>query len=396
MKDFKELCYVCGDGRGFSIDDKATHLSESRCVNCKGLLRSSDTARCISEIYADGTPLSNSIDQLSGLHILNHAPFGSIHKIIHSLPHYQCSEYFDGTPSGQLSPNGILCVDFYNMPFPDDSFDLIITEDVFEHIEYPLKAFSEITRALKAGGRHIFTVPIKQGKTRNRKGLPPAHHYAPPGSAGAYVHFEWGYDICDVANACGTETEYRLTHDFYEPSDIFDLKRDYNTYIDNINQLLYVFKYNINCFISKKTSMKTAHGYNDATPPPPDQACVDKALASLDINSIISKLIVEANSLRTIRFERDALKERNETLKTNNEALKAKNEALKSDNEVLKASHQALEATIKTLEKENRTLMESKEALRFYYESSKSWKVTKPLRSAIELLRRNKGFGREE
>jgi ubiquinone/menaquinone biosynthesis C-methylase UbiE len=45
------------------------------------------------------------------------------------------------------------------LTFPDASFDIFITQDVFEHIFNPAKAAKEIARVLKAGGVHVFTAP---------------------------------------------------------------------------------------------------------------------------------------------------------------------------------------------------------------------------------------------
>ena len=44
------------------------------------------------------------------------------------------------------------------MTFENESFDLFITQDVFEHVMTPNKAFKEIERVLKPGGAHVFTV----------------------------------------------------------------------------------------------------------------------------------------------------------------------------------------------------------------------------------------------
>ena len=44
------------------------------------------------------------------------------------------------------------------MTFQNESFDLFITQDVFEHVMEPNKAFKEIERVLKPGGAHVFTV----------------------------------------------------------------------------------------------------------------------------------------------------------------------------------------------------------------------------------------------
>lgn len=44
--------------------------------------------------------------------------------------------------------------------FPDEKFDLVITEDVLEHVRDDAAAFGEIYRVLKPGGRHVFTIPF--------------------------------------------------------------------------------------------------------------------------------------------------------------------------------------------------------------------------------------------
>src|SRR5699024_368717 len=56
-----------------------------------------------------------------------------------------------------------------NLTYPDEQFDLIITQDVLEHIANPSNAFREIARVLRPGGRHVFTIPwYPAAKTRTR------------------------------------------------------------------------------------------------------------------------------------------------------------------------------------------------------------------------------------
>lgn len=69
------------------------------------------------------------------------------------------SEYVDGVEPGTVK-NGILCQDIQSTTFADNSFDLIITEDVLEHVPNPERAFTEIRRILKPGGYHIGTIPV--------------------------------------------------------------------------------------------------------------------------------------------------------------------------------------------------------------------------------------------
>lgn len=48
------------------------------------------------------------------------------------------------------------------LPFADAHFDLVAAFDVVEHVEDDRRAFTELTRVLKPGGRLIFSVPLHQ------------------------------------------------------------------------------------------------------------------------------------------------------------------------------------------------------------------------------------------
>ncbi|HXR71599.1 class I SAM-dependent methyltransferase [Actinocrinis sp.] len=49
--------------------------------------------------------------------------------------------------------------DAYKLPFPDDSFDVIVAAEVLEHLSDDERAFAELRRVLKPGGRIAVTVP---------------------------------------------------------------------------------------------------------------------------------------------------------------------------------------------------------------------------------------------
>jgi SAM-dependent methyltransferase len=46
------------------------------------------------------------------------------------------------------------------LPFGNEGFDLVVAFDVIEHVEDDQRAFAELTRVLKPGGRLIFSVPL--------------------------------------------------------------------------------------------------------------------------------------------------------------------------------------------------------------------------------------------
>ena len=112
--------------------------------------------------------------------------------------------------------NGVRREDLENLSFEDESFDLHLTQDVFEHLFNPAAAFREIARTLRPGGAHVFTTPLvrKNEPTRfcahlARDGTvvhliePPEYHRDPISSEGSLVTVNWGYDIADyIFKAC--------------------------------------------------------------------------------------------------------------------------------------------------------------------------------------------------
>jgi len=49
--------------------------------------------------------------------------------------------------------------DAENIPFPDESFDIVISTNVLEHLPDPAKAFLEVARVLKPGGIFLVKTP---------------------------------------------------------------------------------------------------------------------------------------------------------------------------------------------------------------------------------------------
>lgn len=49
----------------------------------------------------------------------------------------------------------------YDIPFPNETFDIVISNNVIEHLQDPKLAFKEIDRVLKKGGLFIFKTPNK-------------------------------------------------------------------------------------------------------------------------------------------------------------------------------------------------------------------------------------------
>ena len=84
------------------------------------------------------------------------------------------------------------------LPFPDGSFDIVVSCDVIEHFLSPAASMREIVRVLKPGGRFISAVLIEAGATETG-GLYGLHLDENGGPCPVYTRI--GEDICDVV--CG-------------------------------------------------------------------------------------------------------------------------------------------------------------------------------------------------
>jgi len=121
---------------------------------------------------------------------------------------YTASFYDPTVPLGGIHPErGYRCENIEALTFPEASFDLFLTQDVFEHIFHPNRAIKEIDRVLKPGGAYIMTVPIvmksspsqrrakidEHGNIVNLKDA--QYHGNPINERGILVTIDWGYDL---------------------------------------------------------------------------------------------------------------------------------------------------------------------------------------------------------
>ena len=138
---------------------------------------------------------------------------GASVKLRKECREYIGSHFFPDVPPGETHASGWRCENLEALSFPDESFDMVVTQDVMEHILDPAKAFAEIARTLKPGGSHVFTVPIVRKEkasqvraVRHPNGqvehlLPENYHGNPIDANGSLVTIDWGYDIVPFIEA---------------------------------------------------------------------------------------------------------------------------------------------------------------------------------------------------
>ena len=134
------------------------------------------------------------------------------------------SEYInDSFNSGEKNSSGILHQDATKLSFSNDSFKIILSFDVFEHIPNFKKAFEESLRVLKNGGRLIFTVPfvLRENKTLIRARIKPngdiehlcepEYHGDPMASGDGILCFQhFGWDLIGLLKAIGFKDAYAV------------------------------------------------------------------------------------------------------------------------------------------------------------------------------------------
>lgn len=66
-----------------------------------------------------------------------------------------CSPEVDARPQERCALNDLYTYDGITLPFPDNSFDVVYSNNVFEHVRHPEAALDEIHRVLTPGGHFI-------------------------------------------------------------------------------------------------------------------------------------------------------------------------------------------------------------------------------------------------
>jgi SAM-dependent methyltransferase len=56
----------------------------------------------------------------------------------------------------------VICGSAYDIPFPEDSFDVVVHADVIEHLEHPRIALSEFARVLRPSGFALISTPLRR------------------------------------------------------------------------------------------------------------------------------------------------------------------------------------------------------------------------------------------
>jgi SAM-dependent methyltransferase len=224
-------CNICGNITIFICTDFKTARNNMFCIFCNSYSRKRHVAQMIlREIFKENYSISD-ITTKSNIRIYNTDTKDAFSKVLYNYDHYYCSGFFPNIEPGKQISERVYCQNIEKTTFNDESFDLVITEDVFEHIRDYEKGFREIFRILNSGGYHIFSVPCYFDKpTIHRVDtsgdddihiLPPEYHG--DGIRGKILAYRtFGTDIFDLLRKIGFETKVAFSRYADQKYGIFD------------------------------------------------------------------------------------------------------------------------------------------------------------------------------
>lgn len=209
-------CAVCGSAQRLAPAEGQYVRESFVCRNCFALGHTEALAQImLSLLAAEGeASLAELARRRPRIRVHEFGFVGAIADICRAQDWFSMSEFFDDIAPGEAGPDGIRCENLTSLTFADESFDMVISQDVMEHVPDPEAAFAETARVLRPGGSHIFTIPLnhalEKSVTRARLDpqgveylLPPAYHGDPIRAAGALVFTDFGRDLAAFLERAG-------------------------------------------------------------------------------------------------------------------------------------------------------------------------------------------------
>lgn len=223
-------CWACGEistfafeeiinddlARQWGVNKRIRHAYSSResrqCEYCRSIYRNRLYSQTLCDYYSKegAKDLKHLVKEahFRSLLVAEINACGWLHNILKGLPRLSYSEY--GSEDTSIRSEDIQALSYGN-----DMFDVVLTSDTMEHIPSYAKAFSEIHRILKPGGKHFFTIPILWNISTRRRAefkqdggvnyLVEGAYHGPPELANL-VWTDFGKDIIEEIDSIGFDT----------------------------------------------------------------------------------------------------------------------------------------------------------------------------------------------
>lgn len=194
------------------------------CGQCRSSMRYRAQAEAILHIYGSNADQTFAelveTDRWHRMAIYEPGVTGPFRKYLKGKSNYTLSFYWEDVSGGQ-ERDGVPCQDLTRTTFEDESFDLVITSDIFEHIRKPLEGFEEVRRILKKGGYHVCSVPavdplpaksvtrVDTSTDEDIHLLPEVYHGSGVAGGRSLVYTDFGADIAEMLQPLAIQTELR-------------------------------------------------------------------------------------------------------------------------------------------------------------------------------------------
>lgn len=217
LDGYDGICAVCGHFGRFENTQRSVRES-FQCAACKASQRYRHQAEMIvAHCSRRGSSCLQELVQepeFSSIAIYEPGNIGPFRRFFSGLRNYMTSVFCQDAKDGC---DTVRCENLENLTFADESFDLMISSDIMEHVRHPDRAWQEAARVLRKGGLYIFTVPFSwpladvtvarvdvRGPT-DMHILEPRYHRDPLNPEGALVYTDFGLDIVGTLQSYGFE-----------------------------------------------------------------------------------------------------------------------------------------------------------------------------------------------
>lgn len=141
-------CPSCRGTRFLSLGPRAFF---TRCLRCRANVVNMSVIPVVRAHFGD---------DFSGRSAYELSSYGATFDFLQrSFPRFEFSEYSSARPLGSTR-DGVRNEDVQRLTFADESFDVVTSNQVFEHVPDDRSGYAECLRVLKPGGALIFTVPL--------------------------------------------------------------------------------------------------------------------------------------------------------------------------------------------------------------------------------------------
>ena len=148
-------------------------------------------------------------------------------KVLHIAPEQEFLRKFkkmknlEYTSADLFSPIVDVKADILDLPFEDNTYDVIICNHVLEHIVDDRKAMSELYRVMKSGGWGIVQVPMKNSLEKTYEDFTITDPKERQKHFGQYDHVRWyGMDYFDRLRSVGFEADVNFYSQKFSETEI--------------------------------------------------------------------------------------------------------------------------------------------------------------------------------